>query len=54
MYLNEEIQNKWAPVLDHDSLGEIKDQHRRSVTAVMLENTEKALSESAEIGRAHV
>ncbi len=51
MYLNEEIQNKWAPVLDHDSLGEIKDSHRRSVTAIMLENTEKALSESAAHGQ---
>ena len=51
MYLNEEIQNKWAPVLDHDALGAIKDQHRRSVTAVMLENTEKALSESAAHGQ---
>jgi Major capsid protein Gp23 len=51
MYLNEEIQNKWAPVLDHDSLGEIKDQHRRSVTALMLDNTEKALVESAAHGQ---
>jgi len=51
MYLAEEIQNKWAPVLDHDALGAIKDQHRRSVTAVMLENTEKALVESAAHGQ---
>ena len=50
MYLAEEIQNKWAPVLDHDALGAIKDQHRRSVTAVMLENTEKALRESGAHG----
>jgi hypothetical protein len=50
MYLAEEIQNKWAPVLDHDALGAIKDQHRRSVTAIMLENTEKALMESASHG----
>ena len=50
MYLAEEIQNKWAPVLDHDALGAIKDQHRRSVTAIMLENTEKALAESAAHG----
>jgi len=46
MYLAEAIQNKWAPVLDHDALGVIKDQHRRSVTAVMLENTENALREA--------
>ena len=50
MYLAEEIQNKWAPVLDHDALGTIKDQHRRSVTAVMLENTESALREASAHG----
>ena len=51
MFLAEEIQNKWAPVLDHEALGTIKDQHRRSVTAIMLENTERALSESAAHGQ---
>ena len=51
MYLAEEIQNKWAPVLDHEALGAIKDAHRRSVTAVMLENTEKALAEAASHGQ---
>jgi hypothetical protein len=51
MYLAEEIQNKWAPVLDHAALGTIKDAHRRSVTAVMLENTEKALMESTAHGQ---
>ena len=50
MYLAEAIQNKWAPVLDHDALGVIKDQHRRSVTAIMLENTERALIESSAHG----
>ena len=50
MYLAEQIQNKWAPVLDHAALGPIADQHRRSVTAVVLENTEKALRESAAHG----
>ena len=46
MYLAEDIQRKWAPVLDHADLGVIKDAHRRSTTAVVLENTEKALRES--------
>jgi hypothetical protein len=50
MYLAEEIQNKWSPILDHDSLTPIKDAHRRSVTAVMLENTEKALREATAHG----
>jgi hypothetical protein len=51
MFLAEEIQKKWSPILDHEGLGAIKDQHRRSVTAVMLENTVKALSESAAHGQ---
>jgi hypothetical protein len=51
MFLNEEIQNKWAPILDHTAFGSIKDVHRRSVTALMLENTERALKESAAHGQ---
>jgi hypothetical protein len=51
MYLAEEIQKKWAPVLDHEGLGAIKDQTRRSVTAVVLENTERALREAGAHGQ---
>ena len=51
MYLAEEIQKKWAPVLDHEDLGRIKDSHRRSTTAVILENTERALRESGAHGQ---
>jgi len=50
MYLAEEIQNKWAPILDHSDLNPIADRHRRSVSAVMLENTEKALREAGAHG----
>jgi hypothetical protein len=50
MNLNEQIQKKWAPVMSHPDLPEIKDAHRRAVTAMVLENTERALRESAEIG----
>jgi hypothetical protein len=46
MYLNEEIQTKWAPVLNHEDLSPIKDSHKRSVIATLLENTEKALMEA--------
>jgi hypothetical protein len=45
MYLSEELQNKWSPVLEHDDLPAIKDPHRRAVTTVVLENQEKALRE---------
>jgi hypothetical protein len=51
MYLQEEIQKKWAPILEHADLAPIKDAHRRSVTAVLLENTERALRESAAHGQ---
>jgi len=46
MMLAEELQNKWDPILAHPDLAPIKDQHRRSVTAVVLENTERALREA--------
>ena len=45
MYLSEQIQEKWAPVLDHDALGSISDPYKKAVTAVVLENQEKAMRE---------
>lgn len=51
MFLQEEIQKKWAPILEHADLPSIKDAHRRSVTAVVLENTEKALREASAHGQ---
>ena len=49
MYLSEELQNKWSPVLDHPELPSIKDSHRRAVTSVVLENQEKALREEKQM-----
>ena len=45
MFNSEYLQEKWAPILDYDGLDPIKDSHRRSVTAVLLENQEKELRE---------
>ena len=45
MYNAENLQEKWAPVLNHDGLNEIKDPYRKSVTAILLENQERALAE---------
>jgi hypothetical protein len=45
MYLAEGLQQKWAPVLDHEDMPKIKDSYRRAVTAVLLENQEKAMAE---------
>ena len=39
------LTQKWAPVLNEGT--DIKDAHRRAVTAVMLENQEKAFAEQA-------
>ena len=44
----EHLQEKWAPLLDHEGMGDIKDNHRRMVTAVLLENQEKTLKEEQE------
>ena len=43
------LVEKWGPVLEHDSFTAITDQHRKSVTATILENTEKALMESGDM-----
>jgi len=45
--LNETIQKKWQPVLEHPDLAPIKDVHRRSVVAQLLENQEKAAREDS-------
>ena len=48
MYNQEYLQEKWAPLLNYEGLDPIKDSHRRMVTAVLLENQEKALREEKE------
>ena len=48
MYNQEYLQEKWAPLLDYDGMDPIKDSHRRMVTAVLLENQEKALREESD------
>ena len=45
MYNSEYLQEKWSPILDYDGIDPIKDAHRRSVTAILLENQEKELRE---------
>ena len=48
MYLAENLIKKWEPVLNHESLPEISDHYKRTITAVMLENQEKAFREQRE------
>ena len=45
MFQSEQLQEKWKPLLEYDGLDPIKDNHRKAVTAVLLENQEKFLRE---------
>jgi hypothetical protein len=53
MEINQQVlQEKWAPVLDSQEAGKIGDAHRRRVTAVVLENSEKAFAEENQLTEA--
>ena len=43
MYMAEDIKEKWAPVMEHPDLPEIKDSYKRDVTRRLLENQETFL-----------
>jgi hypothetical protein len=47
--LIENLQKKWAPVIDHPDLPKIEDKFRRSTLAVMLENQENSLNEERQM-----
>ena len=46
-----QLQEKWAPILDHADAGEIKDTYKKAVTAVLLENQEQYLKEAVPTSR---
>jgi hypothetical protein len=45
MYLTEELQKKWQPVLEHPELESITDPYKKSVTALVLENQQQAMNQ---------
>jgi hypothetical protein len=45
---NKTLVEKWGPLLEHSSFSPIADNHRKAVTATLLENTEKALLETSD------
>ena len=47
MFMTEQLQQKWQPILEHPEVSEIKDPYRKAVTTVILENQEKAMREDA-------
>ena len=47
MYNQQQLMEKWSPLLDAEGVDPIKDSHRRATTAVLLENQERFLREQA-------
>ena len=45
MFNSEQLEKKWAPVLEARDAPAFKDNYRRAITAVLLENQEKAMYE---------
>ena len=45
MFMSENLQEKWQPVLSHPDLPEITDPYKKAVTSVVLENQERAFNE---------
>ena len=43
----QQLQEKWAPILNHESFSDIADTHKRGVVAQLLENQEKESQETA-------
>ena len=48
MFLSEELQQKWQPVLEHPELSSIKDPYKKAVTAVILENQQREMTAAAQ------
>ena len=48
------LMEKWQPIMEAADAPQFKDAHRKSVTAVMLENTEKALAEERGLRISHL
>ena len=49
MQTRPDLVKKWSPILEHESLSPIKDNYRKEVTAVLLENQERAMREEGSI-----
>jgi Major capsid protein Gp23 len=48
MTTRQQLMEKWAPVLNHEGAPAIKDQYRKEVTAVLLENQEREMRKQQE------
>ena len=49
--LNERLQKKWSPILEHNDLSPIKDNWRKNCVTQLLENQERYLKEAAPVNQ---
>ena len=49
--LNERLQRKWSPILEHNDLSPIKDNWRKNCVTQLLENQERYLKEAAPVNQ---
>ena len=49
MYLSEQLQKKWEPILEHPELASIKDPYKKAVTAMVLENQQQAMAQDGQM-----
>ena len=49
MFNASQLQEKWSPVLNHSEAPAIQDRYKQAVTAVLLENQERAIREERSI-----
>ena len=43
--MSQQLQEKWAPVLEHGDLPRIEDNYKKAVTSILLENQERVIRE---------
>ena len=48
MTTRQQLMEKWAPILNHESAPAIQDNYRKEVTAVLLENQEREMAKQRE------
>ena len=48
MTTRQDLVKKWAPILEHEGSAPIKDNYRKEVTAVLLENQEREMRKQSE------
>lgn len=49
MTTRQELLQKWAPILESEAAPSIKDNYRKEVTAVLLENQEREMAKQAQV-----